>query len=259
MKIERDGDVIHFHDEEEGVVGSTVQMVVEQTFDEEQIARYWDYCAERITPSGHTPQEALRWLEENWDLEPLPPDDRQMKTQRANIAGNLFPDKYGSDSIDFDMTDEEIESEMTASWVREEEAQKTTDEQLGIRLHGYHIPYTPRNQVLYEKGLEAWRKTMEEHNQQIKQSPPGSAQLSKLDMEKEMKRADAYLFLEETQCSFSASGTAASELFHKLSRYLGITEEDIKTRSMRFMSYVYDLAQAGELPTLQEFCAQKEV
>lgn len=258
MKIERDGDVIHFHDEEKGISGATAKMVAIQTYDEEQIARYWDYCAGRLTPGGHTPQEAIRWLEENWDLEPLPPDDRQMKTQRANIAGNLFPDKYGPDCIDFDMTDEEIEREMTAGWACEEEAQKTTDEQLGIRLHGYHIPQTPRNQVLYEKGLKQLQEKIEAHNRQIEQSPPGAAQLSERDFQKEIKRADTYLFLEETQGSFSASGTAASDLFHKLSRYLGITEEDIKTRSMRFMSYVHDLAQAGELPTLQEFCAQKE-
>lgn len=257
MKIERDGDTIRYQDEQEegnSIIGGVIApLVAVQTVDEEGLNQYWDYCANIIKPSGHSVQEAIEWLEGNWDLEPLPFDNRHMVIQRANIAMNRFPEQYRNPDISPEMTDEEIERRIKEGHARHQAAQETTDGQLGIRLRGYHIPYTLRNQPLYDEGYAEFEQHMAEQRRWMQENHPDH--IPPPIMEQEKRKADAYLFIEEIEGQISSNGVGGGPLCRKLGKYIGISIEDIETRSHRFMGYVHHMAEEGELPTLQEFCA----
>ena len=255
MKVERDGEVIRYQDDQENIAGVIAPLVAVQTIDEEMLDHYWEYCAGIIKPGGHSIQDAIKWLEENWDLEALSSDDRQMTVQRANIAANKFPDQYGTPDIFQEMEDEEVEQRIREGHIRQKAAEETTDEQLGIRLRGYHIPYTVRNQSFYDEGYAEFEKRMSEHRRWMQKNHPDHSTPPLPSADREKRKANAYLFIEETQAHIFGSGVGAEPLCRKLGKYIGISKEDIETRSHRFIGYVHCMAEEGELLTLQEFCA----
>lgn len=256
MKIERDGDTIRYQDNREGgnsvIIGGVIAPIVaEQTIDDEALTRYWDYCAGFVKPCGQSIQNAIEWLEENWDLESLSSDDRHMANQRANIAMNRYHDKYGQPNISPDMADEEIAMRIKEGHTRHQAAQEATEEQLGIRMRGYRILDTPRNQSLFDEGYAEFKRHMAEHSQNIRK---GQSDYPASPVTEQAKQnAVAYLFIEENEAWVSGSGVGARPLCRKLGHYIGVSKEDIETRTPRFMGYVLSLAEEGNIPTLQEF------
>lgn len=257
MKIERDGDTIRYQDNQEDgnsvIIGGVIAPIVaEQTIDEKLIGRYWDYCAGIVKPCGHSIQNAIEWLEGNWDLESLSSDDRHMADQRSNIAMNRFPEKYGCPNISPEMIDEEIAMRIKEGHTRRQAALETTDEQLGIRLRGYRILDTPRNQPLYDEGHAEFERRMTKHSRNMRKAQPDYSAPPATQQAKQ--NAVAYLFIEETEAWVSGVGVGAEPLCRKLWNYIGISKEDIEARTPRFMGYVFNLAKKGNISTLQEFC-----
>lgn len=259
MWIKRDGDSVSYQftdNDGNTIAGSSISGVIVQIAsaadaDKEAQNRYWDFCAERITPGGHSGREAIAWLGENWDLEPLPTDHPYLTTHRSNIALNRFPEKYQGFDISPELTDEEIERRILDRHAKHKASRECTDDQLGIRLFGYRIPRTPRNQPLFDEDNAEFEKQLAEHRRLIAEHNPNMTP-PPLD-ELRADEQESIIVIEETDVQAFGSGRGAQALLRRLTKYIGISREDIEARSPRFIGYVYSIAESGELPTWAEF------
>lgn len=246
MKIERgENGSIHYEieTEEHGTISGGIMAIEIEHSDDEHTARqdYFDYCAGLVQPGCHDIDECIKWLEQNWDVQPLPKDDRELAMHRFNIAMNppYVKEPY---IISADMADDEIQSSILAQHAAEQRARRATDEELGIETCGYRILDTSRNRVLFDEDIAENARVQQEQGPQDAMpddEPPCDY--------------NAFIFFERKACSVAGSGVGCNALLNRLVIYKGVSRQDIETRSNRFMSYVLAAAAMGKLPSFEQY------
>ncbi|MDF2521274.1 MAG: hypothetical protein K0R84_1902 [Clostridia bacterium] len=203
---------------------------------EEKFRQWVEDCAKQVKVCTHTFKETKQYFLEHCDTLPLPPDDRRMKYFKLNVIMNYFKDKleHQASEFSFDMTDEEIEKWHKEEAAVREEALSSPPERFCLKLRGYCLPHTERNEAYYEETRKDW----ETHS---KLSPAEAEQV---------RHADICFYFEETTGYIQSSG--AGTLIRELTIYRGISKEDIEKRTPRFLGYITALREIGELPDFKK-------
>lgn len=191
----------------------------------EKFKLWVEKCAKIVKPCSHTFRETEEYFLQNCDVRPVCTNDRRLKTFLLNVVINNCRDKLSIQTAQFslEMSDEEIEKWHNEHKIIREEVMNSTPDEYGLNIRGYYLPYTERNEVYYE------------HAQNDNQSDQG-----------------IIFFFEETTESFQCYSSGGSNLMHRLTVFKGVSEEDIKNRNLRFLSYISALRDLGELPGIEQ-------
>lgn len=179
--------------------------------------------AKLVTECTHTFKEIEQYFLEQCDALPLPLNDSRMKSFQGYMIMDTSKNKPENRLPKFsDMTDEEI-----TKWHKEKsdmfyKAECSSPEQLGLNIHGYYLPYTERNKVVYEQAYQG---------------------LKRYDMD------DICFFFEETTGYYYFS-CAGCNLMYQTVIFIGVDEDNIKKCTQRFVSYIYAMIKMGYLPDL---------
>lgn len=199
---------------------------------EEKFGKWVEECAKLVTPCEHTFKETEEYFLQSCDALPISPDDMRIKNFKQSIIMNYFRDKLKNQASEFsfDMTDEEIEVWDKEQTLMHQEAMNSSPEDFGLNMRGYYLPYTKRNEPIYEEAcLEAQRD--------IRDKEFDFSQIQKQDI---------CFFFEETTCDLECRGGGRS-LMEQLIVFRGVSREDIEARSPRFMGYITALREMGKL------------
>lgn len=120
----------------------------------------------------HTFGESMQYFLEQCDAESLSKDDKRMKNFQLDVILNHCKDKlsHKPSEFSFDMTDEEIEKWHIEDAAMRDEVMNSSPEQFGLKLHGYYLPHTERNEVFYEETCTEKQKLMRHNNPDFKQA-----------------------------------------------------------------------------------------
>jgi hypothetical protein len=225
MTVERkkDGSVIIKNN---GGITSISRTIGVFTTKKNENHKIWvEQCANLVKPCAHTFKETEEYFLQNCDVRPVCPNDRRLKNYLHNVVMNCCKEKLSFEPRDFspEATDEEIEK-----WHNEQEAirnevMNSTPEHYGLNIRGYYLPRTERNEVYYEQA-----QNYNQYDQGI------------------------IFFFEETTESFQCYSSGGNNLMTQLKVFRGVSEEDIKNRSLRFLSYICTLRDLGELPDIEQ-------
>lgn len=183
-----------------------------------------DKCVKSVNPCAHTFKKTEEYFLQSCDIRPVCPNDRRLKHYLFNVVMNCCKDKLSKTltNFSFDMTDEEMEKWHNEQKTIRDEVMNSKPEQYGLIIRGYYLPHTRRNEVYYEK--------VQKDNQSDQ---------------------NIIFFFEETTESFQCYNSGGSDLMKQLIVFRGVTDEDIKSRSFRFLSYISTLRDLGELPGIE--------
>jgi hypothetical protein len=178
----------------------------------------------------HVFKEIEQYFLELCDVIPITLNDNDMSLFKAVVIGRHFECKENKAPNFSDHTYEEI-----VKWHKEKNdlfnaALFASPKQYGLKLHGYRLPYTNRNEAFYD---EAYPDLMKDTDQIVKRA----------------KINDICFFFEETteEYYFTCAGCS---LMYKVIIFIGISEDDIKKHNQRFVTYINAMVQMGYLPDL---------
>jgi len=178
----------------------------------------------------HTFKEIEQYFLEQCDALSIPLDNDDMSLFKASVIMGHFENKKHETPNSSDMTYEEI-----VKWHKKKndlfhEAHFASPQLYGLKLYGYRLPYTSRNEAFYD---EAYPELMNYTNQIAKRA----------------KMKDICFFFEETteEYYFTCAGCS---LMYKVIIFIGIGEEDSKKQNQRFVTYINAMVQMGYLPNL---------
>lgn len=239
MAVEHNGEQIIIRTEK-GVHSITPMKTIENKFDADAFRVWQDECVKRLTPNARPAAELSGYLMECYDLETLDLRDDTMQMFLHSFIPRHFGEQlnHNPPRLSFDMTDDELEN-----WQRETDAQREEicsiqPEQFGIKVHGFHVLRTDKNKPLIEADRQQWWERW--GNEHCKDA-------------KNITEPEGYFCLEETTCEGSGSGFGGTALAREAALFLGVTEEDIKSRTNRFLIYAAALVEKGQLPPLTDF------
>lgn len=210
---------------------------------DERFKGWAEKCAGLVNACSHTVRETEQHFLGLCDALPLAADDLRMKSFQHNVIMNHFRDKldHRPRNFSFDMSDEEIEKWHEEDMEMHYEVRNTSPERFGLVLRGYYLPHTERNEIFYEQArkrqdeLRAFDENREAAGRVRGQAAP-------------IEQHDICFFFEETTGHSQASG-GGEDILQQLLIYRGVTEDDIKKRSPRFLAYISALRDMGKLPT----------
>lgn len=233
MSVERnkDGSISIRSNKGVAVIGRIVGVSNDKR--EEKFRQWTEDCAELVTSCPHTDGETVQYFLQQCDALPIALDDRRMKRIKLNVIMNHYKDKleHRPSEFSFDMIDEEIEKWHKEDNAMHEEAMNSSPERFGLKMIGYYLPHTERNTVFYEEAILEAQK-------HIKPTKINHAQI---------EIQDICFFFEETTGHCQSSG-GGSSLMNTLIVFRGLSEDDIKERSPRFLGYISALREMGNLP-----------
>lgn len=242
MAVERKGEQIIIHTEK-GVRSISPMKIVKGNFDANAFKAWQDECAKRIEPSARPASELADYLLARYDLETLKFQDDYMQMFLCNFIPQHFGEKlkHNPPRPSADMTDKELED-----WQRETDAQREEirwilPEQFGIKVHGFHVLHTAKNEPLIDTDRQQWWKRW------------GNAHCRDTKIHTE---SEGYFGFEETTGDGSGSGFGGVALAHEAALFLGVTEEDIRNRTNRFFIYTAALVEKGQLPSLTDLMSK---
>lgn len=211
-----------------GIVSKVVKISDDKL--DKEIRQVMEMYARLVTACPHTFKEIKKYFLEQCDAMPIALNDERMDLFKSVVIMKHFKDKEHKAPRFSDMTNEEI-----AKWHKEKsdmfyDAHFESPQQYGLNLHGYYLPYTKRNEVFYN---EVYSK--------FKNCTYGIDNRSEMD--------DICFFFEETTGDYYFTCPGCS-LMYKVIIFIGISEEDIKKRNQRFLTYFNAMVQMGYLPKL---------
>jgi len=198
----------------------------------EEFQQLVEKCAKTIKPCAHSFKEVIEYFLDNCDAVPIEPGDRYLKHFLYNVVINHCKEKLETVPRDFsfEMTDEEIQEWSRAEEVLRAKIMNSSPEDYGLHIHGFYLPHTERN-LLYYNEMQNLDLQTDECN-------------------KDFQQQDIHFFFEETTEQGQANGGGGS-LMNELIIYRGVSEEDIKSRNLRFLGYISALRDTGKLPDLK--------
>jgi len=235
MSVKRNGDgsiTIKNNDIESTICGLT--RITDDKWDE-KFQQWMKECAKLVTPCTHTFKETEQYFLEKCDALPIAINDHRMKSFQLDVIMKHCKDKleHQASEFSFDMTDEEIEKWREEDNAMRQEVMDSSPQQFGLNIRGYYLPHTERNEVIYEQSYQEVEKVMENTNQDAKQ----------------VKMQDICFFFEETTGHYQFNGSGCS-LKNQLIVFMGVSETDIESYSQRFLTYIAELHDMGNLPKL---------
>lgn len=185
--------------------------------------------AKLVTACAHTFKEIEQYFLEQCDALPLPLNDSRMKIFQAYMIMDSSKNKPENRVLIFsNMTDEEIDKWHKEKSAMFHKAECSSPEQLGLNIHGYYLPHTERNKVFYEQAYQGLNRYANK-----------------------IKMDDICFFFEETTGYYQFS-CAGCDFMYQTIIFIGVSENDIKKRTQRFVSYIYAMLKMGYLPDLFE-------
>ncbi|MFT4145219.1 MAG: hypothetical protein QM644_12250 [Mobilitalea sp.] len=188
--------------------------------------------AQLIKPQPHTIIEVEEYFLQQYEAIPLDTKDSQVKGCYFNVVMNycLKDRNRQLNRISVDMSDEEIEEWNGRQRELLKEVLSSTPEDYGLKIRGYYLPRTIRNQQIYEEKDPRWDDLPEEHKQHLKDEDEKTC-----------------FVLEETTGYMNLTGRGIG-LYNRLIAYKGITDEDINLRNSNFHIYISVMRDLGYLP-----------
>lgn len=199
-----------------------------------------EYCAAHAKPGTHTVWQTMDWLRENWDTQPLPPDDERLQNYYVAMVETLCGEKLTHRPGAFSP---QMSDEVFMEWHREYEARRAEAMAMpeavsGLRVQGFLLPVTGRNRP----DMEAAARTFDERMRQLHPDAPGTG-------ERELRPCT--IAFEVNTPNMMCDGLGAQVIGARLAEYMGVTQADIDARSPRFLAYITN-GPAG-LPTYKEY------
>jgi hypothetical protein len=209
-----------------GIISSYSRVVkISDSEVDERLHRLLQEYAKLVTlrTHPHTFKEIEQYFLEQCDALPITLNDDDMTLFKASVIMHHFEDKEHKAPNFSDMIYEEI-----VKWHKEKndlfhEANLASPQQYGLKLHGYRLPYTKRNEAFYD---EVYPELMKYTDQ----------------IAKRVKMNDICFFFEETteEYYFTCAGCS---LMYKVIIFIGISEDDIKKHNQRFVTYINAMVQ----------------
>ena len=105
-------------------------------------------CADRMKPNRRSSDGLEAYLRELCDLEPLPLEHPQVRSFLDGLILRHFGDRLEHRPPLFSggMTDEELENWKRETEARRDEVEKLPPERFGLKVHGFHILHTEKNE-----------------------------------------------------------------------------------------------------------------
>jgi hypothetical protein len=228
MEIKREGDSISYSD----LNSSGVVSVIKAETTDETAAKFnaWvEKCAALVRPDPHSFTDAEADLHTRYDLKPLDKADQELQRFKASVIMQHFADRLENKPPVFspDLPDEELARYFILTYAQREEALTVPGERFHLKLHGYRLPRSERNNDLIQADLLKWG--------QVPHHPA-------------LLQTQSFIFFEETTGTFSGSGPGSSALIVEINELLGVTQEDIDLLTPRFHSFIISEARLGKLP-----------
>lgn len=225
MSLNRDKDC--------GIISSYSKVVkISDTEEDERLKRLLQEYTKLVTVCTHlhTFKEIERYFLEQCDALSISLNDDDMRLFKANVIMDHFVNKEHKAHDFSDMTYEEI-----VKWHKVKndlfyEAHFASPQQYGLKLYGYRLPHTNRNEAFYD---EAYPELMKYTDQIVKRA----------------KINDICFFFEETTKEYYFT-CAGCSLMYKVIIFIDISEHDIKKHNQRFVTYINSMVQMGYLPKL---------
>ena len=242
MAVEHKGEQIIIRTEK-GVHSIAPMKIIENKFDADAFKAWQDECVKRLTPNARPAAELSSYLVERYDLETLDLRDDMIQMFLHGFIPRHFGHrlKHNPPRLSFDMTDNELESWQRETDAQREEIHSISPKHFGIKVHGFHVLHTDKNEPLIEVDRRQWWERW--GNEHCKDA-------------KNVTEQDGYFCFEETTCEGSGSGFGGTALAREAALFLGVTEEDIENRTNRFLGYASALVEKGQLPPLTDFMNQ---
>lgn len=229
-------------------------MEVECRKQAEDFQRWVDFCAETVMPCAHTMEETERYFLSLYDTEPLAADSEEIKAVKKNAIVNFYRSGLKSANFFSEKAAEfaalrksgpvpaDIQEKLhQAVYALSQEAEKASAEQFGLVLKGYRIIRNERSENLFRQSEQEIHRMKENYLRRYQAE----------DQERGFPD-------EEVQgisvCFEMNSGEILVEngegLYHDLTLFRGVCEEDVQERSRRFITYMYALRESkkGKFP-----------
>ena len=239
MPVERKGENVTITTESGTMTVAPLKQVKSGVSDE--VFQAWlQKCADRMKPNRRSSDGLEAYLRELCDLEPLALEHPQVRFFLDGLILRHFGDRLEHRPPLFSggMTDEELENWKRETEARRDEVEKLPPERFGLKVHGFHILHTEKNEPFIDADRrEWWQKWGNEH---CKGQKPSA-------------EPEGYFCYEETTGEGSGSGFGGIALSRKYALFLGVSENDIASRTPRFFGYASALIEVGKLPSLQKF------
>ncbi|MCI9406449.1 MAG: hypothetical protein HFK04_06010 [Oscillospiraceae bacterium] len=199
--------------------------------------------AQRLAvPCEKTFEETIWYLCKAYRVQPTTLSKGQRQSAKMNILLNQHPELVGYEPFPENPSEEQLAEYSRRQDEVLERAALYPEEELGLVIEGYRIP---------EKQAQALRE------QEQKERPPaGRGRLSRLiagwagwwrgeSAVMEQEERPLVVVLEKTHAYMTFDGPGGGALADDLARFRGISEEDIRTRSPRFVGYAYLMKKDG--------------
>jgi hypothetical protein len=231
MEIKREGDRISYSDQTSSGVVSLIKM---DTKGEavEKFNAWVKKCAAMVRPNPHSFNEVEDYLYTKYDLEPLEHADQELQHFKASVILQHFADHLENKPPVFspDLPDEELVRYFSLNNAQRQEALTVPAERFQLKLHGYRLTDSARNDVLRQADMLKWGQCGMPHQPALNKS-------------------ESFIFFEEITGTFSGSGLGSGALLGEINEFLGVAQEDIDRLTPRFHSYIISQAQLGKLPS----------
>lgn len=191
MEIKREGDSISFSDLNTSGVVSAIKM--ETNSEAAEKSNVWvKKCADMVQPNPHSFHEVEDYIYKKYELEPLEQEDMKLQRFKAIVIVQSLADHLENKPPVFspDLTDEELIQYFNLERAQQEEALTIPAERFDLKLHGYRLTDSTRNDVLRQADLLQWTQIGKPHHPK-----PG--------------KSESLFFLKKQQGLFPAAAWAA--------------------------------------------------
>jgi arginase len=224
------------------VVGSMVE-------DNSRSARFKEWlekCADKVIPCSHTFDETEAFLLRSFDTVPLDPSDRRIRIFLLNIVMNhkeFLQEQPGEFS--FDMTDDEMEEWKKKEDLLRQEIMDSEPAKYGLAIRAYRLPQNDLNSAFYARARAHYAAFLRSEVRKGRLKPGDPERME------QTPRQDVCVFFEDRTETIDTREDH-SRLKLELIAFRGVTEEDIRQKSIGFLSYAFTLKELGQLPDFED-------
>lgn len=186
-----------------------------------QFERWLDLWAQIIRPGTHTLEEAKEYFLSRYDVTEFPPDSPEFNAAKESVLRSNYSELLPERTIEIPTTEEEERQFHQEAFREREFAKKADPESCGLQLFVYRIERTEKSKSLYD--LVDTRHRLRSRNE------PGVTTAPERPIIVDFELASGAL---------SVSNEGSDEVMLDLQVFMGVSEEDIRTRSEVFKDYI---------------------
>lgn len=186
--------------------------------------------------------QTIRYLCETYGAQPCALSKGQRQSVKMNILLNQYPELVGYVPPPLNPTEEELLAYSQKQDLCLERAVLYPEEELGLIIEGYLIP---ENTAALLREQERSAQPPSRRNWLSRLIGGWTGWWQGVRAEERAKARPLTVLIERTHEYMSFDGPGGSALYDGLARYQGISEEDIRDRSPRFVGYAYLMKKDG--------------